>query len=149
MCQCSWAAGAVEALSLLGRLAASGSQLAGRLEHTVNAGGADGHDIRVEHHVGQPPISFQGVEVMEGDDRGLLPNPPAQKSRGSDALCRLGVPSRLLQRLNWVRAIPSHWSNRKTGNPVLPAQPRMNWTTASRTAWGTRGYQSEFPKIFF
>jgi len=65
--------GLLEALSLLGRLAASGSQLARRPEHAVDAGGADGHDVGVEHHVGQPPISFQGVEGMKGDDRGLLP----------------------------------------------------------------------------
>ena len=63
----------LEALSLLGGLPASGCQLAGRLEHAIDAGGADGHDVGVEHHVGQAPISFQGVEVMEGDDRVLLP----------------------------------------------------------------------------
>src|SRR5208282_1679916 len=63
----------LEALPLLGRRSPTGSQLAGCLEHAIDARGAHGHDVSVEHHVGQPPVSFQGIESVEGDDRGLLP----------------------------------------------------------------------------
>src|SRR5258708_26191106 len=37
--------GLLESLSLLGGLPASGGQRAGRLEHAIDAGGADGHDV--------------------------------------------------------------------------------------------------------
>src|SRR5271166_3556076 len=139
--------GLLEALSLLGRLAASGRQLARRPEHAVDAGGADGHDVGVEHHVGQPPISFQGVEGMKGDDRGLLPI-LGQKSRGREALCWLGVPSLPLQRLNLLMAIPSQPTKSKIGRFVRPAQRWTNWTTASRMDWGT---QTPFrvPQVLF
>ena len=42
-------------------------------EHAVDAGGADGDDIGVEHHEGQAPIAFQRVRGTEVDDRLLLP----------------------------------------------------------------------------
>ena len=71
-----------------------------------------------------------------------------QKSRGSEALCWLGVPSRRFQRLNLFRAIPSHRSNRQTGSSVLAAQRRMNWTTASRTAWETQN-PVRVPQVLF
>src|SRR3954471_19024268 len=48
-------------------------QLASRLEHAVDAGGADGHDVGVEHHVRQTAIALQGIEVVEGEDLGPLP----------------------------------------------------------------------------
>src|SRR6516164_8129378 len=54
--------GLLEALSLPGRFPTSGSQLAGRLEHAVDAGGTDSHDVGVEHHVHQPPVPFQGSD---------------------------------------------------------------------------------------
>src|SRR5512135_69302 len=63
----------LEARPLRGGFSPTGSELAGRLEDTVDAGGADGHDVGVQHHVSQPPISFQGVAVLERDDGGLLP----------------------------------------------------------------------------
>ena len=65
--------GLLEAPPLLGGLAPAGRELAGGLEHAVDAGGADGDDVGVQHHVGQPPVPFQGVAVMEGHDSGLLP----------------------------------------------------------------------------
>ena len=54
--------GLLEALPLPGGLPTAGSELAGRLEHAVDAGGADGHDVGVEHHVGQPTVLYK-VEV--------------------------------------------------------------------------------------
>ena len=65
--------GLLEALPLAGWSPPSRSQFAGRLEHAVDTGGADGHDIGVEHHVRQPPIALLGIEVVEGDDGRLLP----------------------------------------------------------------------------
>ena len=74
----------LEALALLGGLPASARELAGRLEHAVDAGRAHGHDIGVEHHVRQPPIAFQGITVVEVDDGGLLPilEPEVARDRG-------------------------------------------------------------------
>src|SRR5208282_3698718 len=46
--------GLLEALPLAGWSPPSRSQFAGRFEHAVDTGGADGHDIGVEHHVRQP-----------------------------------------------------------------------------------------------
>ena len=60
----------LEALALLRGLPTAARELAGRLEHAVDAGRAHGHDIGVEHHVRQPPIAFQGKTVVEGDDGG-------------------------------------------------------------------------------
>ena len=62
----------------------------------------------------------------------------SQKSRGMIALCWLGVPSRWLQRLNLLVAIPSHPTKRTTERPARLAQWRMNSTTASRVSWGTQ-----------
>ena len=42
-------------------------------EHAIDAGATHGNYISVEHHVRQPPMSFQRVEILEGDDRGLFP----------------------------------------------------------------------------
>ena len=35
------------------------------LEHPPNAGGTDGHDVRVQHHERQPPVAFQRILQME------------------------------------------------------------------------------------
>src|SRR3954452_15521034 len=61
----------LEALALLGGLSTSARELAGRLEHAVDAGRAHGHDIGVEHHIRQPAIAFRGITVVEGHDGGL------------------------------------------------------------------------------
>jgi hypothetical protein len=61
----------------------------------------------------------------------------SQKERGIGALCRLGVPSRRPQRLNLLRATPSHPTRSTSEIPVRPAQYRRERTIASRVAWGT------------
>ncbi len=43
------------------------------LQHAVDAGGADGHDVVVEHHEGESPVAFQGMAVVILHDGGLLP----------------------------------------------------------------------------
>ena len=68
-----WPQGLLEALPFAGWSLPSRSQLVGRFEHAVNARRADGHDISVDHHVRQPPVTVQGMEIMEGDDGRLLP----------------------------------------------------------------------------
>ena len=42
-------------------------------EHAVDAGGADGDDVGVEHHEGEPPVAFQRMPGVEVEDRLLLP----------------------------------------------------------------------------
>ena len=45
----------------------------GVAEHAVDAGGADGDDVGVEHHEGEPPVAFQGMPGVEVEDGRLLP----------------------------------------------------------------------------
>ena len=63
-------------------------------------------------------------------------------------LRRSGVPSRPLQRLNLLMAIPSQPTKSKTGRFVRPARRRMNWTTASRMDWGTQA-PFRVPQVLF
>ena len=113
------------------------------------AGGTDGHDVGVDHHKRQPSISFQGVEVTERHDGGS--SPLLQRKVVMDrTLCWLQVPSRWLQRLNLLKAIPSHPTNRRTESPARLAQCLMNWTTESRGNSGKpkTPFKSS-PKLFF
>src|SRR5438105_4870961 len=43
------------------------------LQYPPNAGGADRHDVSVQHHKRQSPIAFQGMFPVEVDDCLLLP----------------------------------------------------------------------------
>src|SRR5581483_12459583 len=60
-----------EALALEGGADVMPLQEPGRLEDAVDAGGAAGDDVPVEHHKGQPPIALERVLLVEVDD-GLL-----------------------------------------------------------------------------
>jgi hypothetical protein len=55
----------------------------GVAERAVDAGGADGDDIGVEHHEGQPPVAFPRMAGVEVEDRFLLPllQPPIAGDR--------------------------------------------------------------------
>jgi hypothetical protein len=50
-------------------------------EHAVDAGGADGDDIGVKHHEGEPAVAFQLMTGVEYDDGFLLPvlEPPVAR----------------------------------------------------------------------
>jgi len=61
----------VEACALFGQLQLPAVQEAGSAEDSPGAGRADGHDVLVEHHEGQPPVAIEGVLMME-TDYGLL-----------------------------------------------------------------------------
>src|SRR4051812_13831990 len=45
----------------------------GVAEHTVDARGADGDGVGVEHHEGEPPVALQRMARVEVEDRSLLP----------------------------------------------------------------------------
>src|SRR5215471_11624251 len=60
-----------EALALGGGFAAVAFEQAGLLEDAVDAGGATGDHVGVEHHEGQAAVALQGALVVEVDD-GLL-----------------------------------------------------------------------------
>jgi hypothetical protein len=62
----------VEALTFAGWFSPARREFARRLEDTIDAGGTHSDDVGVEHHVRQPPISLQRVEVTEGEDGHLL-----------------------------------------------------------------------------
>jgi len=53
-------------------------------EYAVNAGGADGYNVGVQHHERQTPIAFLRVLGVEPDDRLLLPliEPPITRNCG-------------------------------------------------------------------
>jgi len=60
-----------EALALGGGLGSLSVEPAGLLEDAVDAGGAAGGNVGVEHHEGQPAVALQGEEFLEVED-GLL-----------------------------------------------------------------------------
>src|SRR4051812_28368770 len=47
----------------------------GVAEDAVDARGADGHDVGVEHHEGEPPVALERMARVEVDDGSLLPRP--------------------------------------------------------------------------
>ena len=58
----------LEPFAFAGGFAVMGIHEASLLEYPVDAGGADGDDITVEHHEGQPAIAFQGMVLGEVND---------------------------------------------------------------------------------
>lgn len=56
-----------------GLLAVPLLQQACLLQNPIRAGGADGDDVLVEHHEGQPTISFERMIKVEPDDLLMLP----------------------------------------------------------------------------
>src|SRR5579885_3341945 len=65
--------GLLEAFAFEGRLAVVASHQPGAPEDPVDARGADGDDVGVEHHEGEPPVALQGMARVEVEDGGLLP----------------------------------------------------------------------------
>src|SRR5262249_40384406 len=63
----------------------------GLLQYPPNAGGANGHDIRVDHHERQSPIAFQGMFPVEVDDGPLLPRREPEIS-GNPAVVFIDAP---------------------------------------------------------
>jgi hypothetical protein len=53
-------------------------------EHAIEAGGADGDDIRVEHREGESAVAFEGMVPVEHEDGHLLPGlqPPVAWQQG-------------------------------------------------------------------
>ncbi len=65
--------GLAKALTLgAGAGAALRAEQTGTLEHTVDAGGADCGQVRVDHHVAQAPVALEGVLAGVSDDGALL-----------------------------------------------------------------------------
>jgi hypothetical protein len=125
----------LEALPLLRGLSPTGSQFGSRLEHAIDPGRAHGHDVSVEHHVVQPPVSFRGVEIVEGDDRGLLPTLQPEITRNGGVVL-VGTSQPPVPAVEFARCDRQPVKS-NTERPVRLAQCRMNWTTESRVAWGT------------
>src|SRR6266478_7565084 len=63
----------LETSTLARRLTLPSREQPGLLEYAPNAGGADRHDVSVQHHKRQSPIAFQRMFSVEADDRLLLP----------------------------------------------------------------------------
>ena len=63
----------VKAGALLRRLALPLREQSGLVEHALDAGRADGHNVGVQHHERQPPVAFQRILQMELDDGFFLP----------------------------------------------------------------------------
>ncbi len=73
----------------------------------------------------------------------------SQKSRGMGALCRLGVPSRRLQRLNLLRAIPSHPTRSTTERPVRRGPMPDELDECITGGLGNPGSVQSSPSSFF
>ena len=43
------------------------------LQNSIGGGGADGHNISIEHHEGEPAVALQRILVVKVDDRLLFP----------------------------------------------------------------------------
>jgi hypothetical protein len=56
----------------------------GVAEHAIDARGADGDDVGVEHHEGEPPVALRGMAGVEVEDGRLLPRlePPVARDQG-------------------------------------------------------------------
>src|SRR5437588_8038437 len=65
--------GLLETSTLARRLTLPSREQPGLLQYPPNAGGADRHDVSVQHHKRQSPIAFQGMFPVEVDDCLLLP----------------------------------------------------------------------------
>src|SRR5271155_677345 len=63
----------------------------------------------------------------------------SQGSRGTQVLCSLTLPKRLIQSWYLLRAMPIQGMKRATGMSVLSAQERTKSTSWSRVSWGTQG----------
>src|SRR5712671_3206460 len=63
----------LETAPLARRVSLPSGEQSGLLEHPPNAGGADGHNIGVQHHERQSSITFQGMFPVEVDDGLLFP----------------------------------------------------------------------------
>src|SRR4051794_659056 len=138
----------LEALALLGGLSASTRELAGRLEHAVDAGRAHGHDIGVEHHVRQPPIAFQGITLVEGDDRRLFPilEPEVARDR---SIVLVGCPQALTPaaELAGGNAQPSHQPSDRKAGAAAPMPNELN-DGITRVLGNPQSVQSS-PSSFF
>src|ERR1019366_9179244 len=62
-----------EASPFLRRLALPFAQQSRLPQHPPHAGRAHRHDVLIQHHEGQPPLTFQRILQMKIDDRVLLP----------------------------------------------------------------------------
>jgi hypothetical protein len=65
--------GMLESSSLFRGRAVERFDSTGGLEHAIDAGRADRHDIGVEHHERQPAIAFQRIDQLEVEDGFLFP----------------------------------------------------------------------------
>jgi hypothetical protein len=52
-------------------------------EHAIDAGGADGDDVGIEHHEGKSPVAFEGMPGVKVEDRRFPPvlQPPIAGDR--------------------------------------------------------------------
>ena len=62
----------LEALAFARRCAVPPPQEPFGLQDSVEAGGADSHQVGVHHHVGEPAIALAHIAVSAGDDGGLF-----------------------------------------------------------------------------
>src|SRR5208283_5447937 len=62
------------------RLSLPPREQSGSLQHPPNAGGTHGHNVGIQHHERQPPISFQRILQMESDDCLFLPRLPPEST---------------------------------------------------------------------
>src|SRR5215471_46835 len=63
----------LEAGSFARRFALPSGEQPRLLKNPPNTRGADGHDVRVQHHERQPPVAFQGMVPVIADDGLFLP----------------------------------------------------------------------------
>ena len=91
-------------------------QQAGGAEDTVDAGGATGHHIGIEHHEGQTAVALQGKAVMEVEDGhgGFIPGEPG---RGEDDAA-VGVAYHVAEQLGVFRVVCPVMAGQEDGDEL-------------------------------
>ena len=100
-------------------------------------GRADGDDIGVEHHEGQPPVAFERMLRRGSRDRLLLPVLEPVVA-GDLAVVLVGFAVALLPVVELALGDASQPTNRRTGISVRSDQLATKSTTSSRISWGTQ-----------
>ena len=80
-----------EAFALVRCLRETASDQAGSSQHPIDARRAHGHNVGIQHHERQPPVTLQRIPGEEGEDR-LFSHSSNQWSRGTSPLCSLALP---------------------------------------------------------
>jgi hypothetical protein len=138
----------LEPRTLARRLSLPSREQSGSLQYPPNAGRTHGHNVRIQHHERQPPITFQRILQMETDDRFFLPRLQPEIT-GNPTIVFIDAPvalSPVVELAGPARSASGRIARRRS--PSSPTSAGRNPPPgpahrAAPTLW------SELPKTFF